>query len=779
LISSVNNYWIYKINPPSKMKHVIGILLLNAMLLCINANATNYYFSSSTGNDSRSTAQAQSSSTPWKTLSKLNSIFSTLKGGDIVYFKRGDVFYGSITVGKSGSSGAPITFDAYGTGSKPIITGLTAISSWTSLGSGRYSNTLSSGLSSLNVVVVNGAFQPIGRYPKATATNGGYLTVSSFSGNTSISSSQLSGIPSFVGGQVVIRKVHWILDKGTVNSQSSSSVSYSSGGYNASTGFGFFFQNHVNACTSQGDWCYTPSSKKITVYWGSSAPPANTVQAATIDVLVTLSSRSYITFNNLAFVGSNSKTFSMIACSYVTINACDFSYAGIDAINVNSTSSHLTVSNCTGKWTNNDFLNAGGSTYWTVTSNTVTNTGSKAGMGSSGDGTYTALYNIGANSKAQYNNIINTGYTAIDFRGSSISILNNFVDTFCRVKDDGGALYSYTGSTPIVYSQRTVSNNIVLDGGGAGAGTTTTNSDAYGVYMDNLSSNVTISGNTIANCGSAGIFLHANHSMTVTNNTLYNDVQTGGYGQVLVHQESFGLVRNLTFTGNIVVSKMSTEVVAYYWSNALDLNLFGTFDNNYYCRPMNENSSTFAVNKSSGLSNTNLGGWQSISTMDVHSKKSPKTITNVSSLRFEYNATNSNKTVSLGASYMDMKGTTYASSITLAPYASAVLVLSSGTSTKAVANTTEVLSAVPLQPSFMVTPNPVVNNFAIELNNEHTGKMNVQIVNESGQVMRSLMLNKDQTSTRLTMPASDLPTGVYFVHVQVGDWSDVKKILKQ
>src|SRR6185295_9514322 len=282
-----------------------GILFLTAMLLTVNAGATNYYFSSSSGDDNRSSTQAQNSATPWKTISKLNSIFSTLKGGDIVYFKRGDVFYGSITVSKSGSSGLPIKFDAYGTGNKPIITGFTAIGSWTSIGSGRYQSVLSGGLSSLNIVAINGIFQPIGRYPKKTATNGGYLTVSSFSGNTSVSSSQLSGLPGFTGGQVVIRKNHWIIDKGTVTSQSSSSVSYSGGGYSASNGFGFFFQNHINACTTTGDWAYDPSTKKVTIYYGSSAPPANAVQAATIDALVTLSSRSYISFNNLAFVGSN------------------------------------------------------------------------------------------------------------------------------------------------------------------------------------------------------------------------------------------------------------------------------------------------------------------------------------------------------------------------------------------------------------------------------------------------------------------------------------------
>src|SRR5690606_20570229 len=80
--------------PRNTMRQIIIQLTLALLVVFAGheALASSYYFSQSTGDDSRSVAQAQSPETPWKSIEKLNSIFHTLKPGDVVYFKRGDVF---------------------------------------------------------------------------------------------------------------------------------------------------------------------------------------------------------------------------------------------------------------------------------------------------------------------------------------------------------------------------------------------------------------------------------------------------------------------------------------------------------------------------------------------------------------------------------------------------------------------------------------------------------------------------------------------------------------
>jgi hypothetical protein len=170
-------------------KSLLGYFLTLTLFLCLisNANGKNYYFSTSTGVDTRTSTQAQNPATPWKTITKLNSFFSSLLPGDSVLFKRGESFYGKIIVAKSGNASLPIVIGAYGTGARPEITGFTTLSSWTNEGAGIYSKIISCE-SKPTFVSINGMQTPMGRYPNA----GAYLTVDSHISNISISDAALN-----------------------------------------------------------------------------------------------------------------------------------------------------------------------------------------------------------------------------------------------------------------------------------------------------------------------------------------------------------------------------------------------------------------------------------------------------------------------------------------------------------------------------------------------------------------------------------------------------------
>ncbi len=92
-----------------------------------------------------------------------------------------------------------------------------------------------------------------------------------------------------------------------------------------------------------------------------------------------------------------------------------------------------------------------------------------------------------------------------------------------------------------------------------------------------------------------------------------------------------------------------------------------------------------------------------------------------------------------------------------------------------------VLSAAPegsLTPSLSLFPNPAQDNFILSIDNNQMGKMLVQIINPSGQISKTYSLNKGTQSSTNTLDISDLPTGVYSIRIQIGDWSAIRQLVK-
>ena len=319
-------------------------------------------------------------------MNKLNSFFLTLKPGDSVLFKRGDTFYGTITVNASGTSSSPIVLGAYGTGNKPVITELVTLSGWTSLGGGIYeSSAISNAGAAVNMVTVDGNIQQIGRYPNADAANSGYLTYQSHSGQTSITSNQISGVPNFTGGEVVIRVKRYLMDRCVITGQTSTTISYTAASSAAPTdGCGFFFQNHINTLDKFGEWYYNPKTKKIDMYFGSNNPSSHTVQCSTLDKCITGQGKKYIIFDNLMLNGANTNAFDYLSGSNINITNCDILYAGKGGIYIHS-ASFVKIDNTTVKSCNNDgiFLQnfSTGIIHNSVTNCVINNIGTLAGMG--------------------------------------------------------------------------------------------------------------------------------------------------------------------------------------------------------------------------------------------------------------------------------------------------------------------------------------------------------------------------------------------------------------
>jgi uncharacterized repeat protein (TIGR02059 family) len=599
---------------PLKNALIIILLIINTI-----ASATDYYISSS-GNDANN---GLSSSTPWKTIAKINSAFSIMKPGDRILFNRGDVFTGQITLTQSGSATDKITFDAYGVGNTPVIQGNIDIISWTRFNGNIWVADCPQLGSTVTNFLINGKSQQIGRYPNVDATNKGYLTINSHVGNTQLTSTSLTSSPNWTGAEAVVRSARWVLDRVPIQSHQGNVLIFSSSTtYDIKDNYGFFIQNHLNTLDQQGEWYFNSADKKMYLY-SSIDPNSMKTEASAFASTFMASNQSYFSIENIEFKGSFKKNINILNSSYVEMKYNIISESGADAVyfvdcnNINYEKNKIINTNGNGL----AFYNC---KNIVAISNEIHNIGLRAGMSNGYNGVI--MYYQVKNCTFENNIIDSVGYNGVFFGGDSITIRNNVITNFCMTLDDGAGLYT-SGDEILKFHNRTLQNNLVVNGIGAGNGTDDPISTAAeGIYMDDLTTNVELINNTVA-YSSRGIFIHNSNNISIIGNTLY-----GNKTQILFVHDQIAPTYPITrcnVNGNIFFSKLKSQVVADFRTIDNGIPNFGTFDNNYYCRPIDDDVTIYAeyFGNLGTISNfMNLEKWQSTFNYDLNSKKSPYTI---------------------------------------------------------------------------------------------------------------------------------------------------------
>ena len=599
--------------------YVLAALILVFCFGAKSSYAINYYFSSTGGNDAYTALQAQNSATPWKTLNKLTTITQVLKAGDAVYFKRGDIFEGSITVATSGIENLPIIFGAYGTGNKPVISGLQRLNNWKSVGNGIYENDWTRDGTQL---IINNKQQAMGRYP-----NQGYLTYQSHTANTSITGNQLASSVNWTGAEVVIRKNRWIIDKSLITSHSGNTFNYATGTKDEPTnGYGYFIQKSKQTLDQIGEWYFDNARKKMMVFFGTQLPSSSVIRSSSINTLVSIKNFNYIRFENLAFVGASINAFQISNAKNVSIKNCAIDLTGHEAI-LGSYSPNLKIENL---YINNSLCGAInldlGCTKAIIFKSIINNTGLIAGLGKSGPGTYEAITSFGDDAVIEQNIINNTGYTGIYFGGNSSIAKNNYINNFCLIKDDGAGIY--VGDWSRTFNKKII-GNIILNGIGNSSGTNQPASlQAEGIYIDDLSQSVSVIKNTVSQCANNGIKIHNAKDINIFGNLLYNNGV-----QLRLEQDHYlptsTYIRNNHIKGNIFFSKDENQLAAKISSHQDDIVVFGVLDSNAYCRPFNDLATinaTFVRNGAWMNQSYDVANWKTAFGKDASSTKSPLTI---------------------------------------------------------------------------------------------------------------------------------------------------------
>jgi parallel beta-helix repeat protein len=593
------------------------VLLLSGLLLCagLAAGATTYYVSSISGNDAYSAAQAQNQATPWRTIAKVNSIFGTLNPGDAVMLQAGSVFTGPLLVTRSGTASQLITISTYGSGAAPVISGFANLSGWVSVGGNIWQAACTGCGVAVNMVAIDDSSQYMGRYPNVGAGDGGYAQVQSFVGTTSITDSHLGSGPNWTGAQVVIRKNHWIIEADNILSQSGNTITYQNQcAYEPTVKFGYFIQNSVKTLDVNGEWYYDPVAKKMNLY-STTNPAGFPVQASMIDTLVTANYVQYVHLNGINFIGANKSGMSFLNSNFISLTNCSIRFSGIDAID-GLNSNNMNVDYVTIDYSNSNAIVLTGNGNM-VQDCTIQRTAIFPGVRGNPLNDYQAILINGNNNLVTHNSVKKTGYSGICFQGTSNTVINNLVDTYCFVKDDGGGIYTWEGNLDNTQSKVTgwITGNIVVNGITIPAGTDRIQAGiAHGIYLDENTTECYVTGNTVWHC-TAGVFYQDSRNCTVQNNTLFDNRD----GQIIMrHNTATGILSGNDVSGNFAVTYPNTEY-AVEASSIGTVSILGTYGNlhdNYYAQIAS--SSTFYLLAFSGLNTTgSFGSWQTTYGKDV------------------------------------------------------------------------------------------------------------------------------------------------------------------
>lgn len=409
------------ITPKLIMKNLISLLIF--FFICKFSFAIDRYVSPN-GND---LAAGTTPLSAWQTLSKVNSSFASFSPGDRILFERGGTWYGALTITRSGSSGAPITIGAY-TGAlgnaKPLITGFTTISNatWSTAGTNLWTHSAAVTDANLtNMVTIGGAAIEMGRWPNKNTQP--YRTIGSIVSGVSITDPTLSGTPDWDGGQLVIRKVAWVIGRETITNHTGTTITYANNSpYGGSPGYGYFIENHILTLDQQNEWYWNNSTKKLTVY--STTSPLN-VKVSSRDILININQFDYITVDNIAFEGANVAAINFGGAAgqsiFTTITNCSFDLMGRDAIyGTNNNLCTINSNTIYRSWNNGIYLEneSDSSRNATVKFNNIRVCGISAGMGFLSESarysfSHSGIVVLGDNANIRENVLDSIGYNPI------------------------------------------------------------------------------------------------------------------------------------------------------------------------------------------------------------------------------------------------------------------------------------------------------------------------------------------------------------------------------
>ena len=386
------------------------------------------------------------------------------------------------------------------------------------------------------------------------------------------------------GTTVRIRTNAWTIEEVKTNGYSGSRLSLATPSlYPITTGWGYYLLGQLWMLDSPGEWFYDKVSQTAYVWMPDGAAPAAPLLATYLPVGIESAGRQHTIFDGIAVrnvgVGANMRSTSGVVLRNARIE--NTAGAGVDA---SGGAGNLVDQNVISR-TGGDAITAVDYILPTATGMQITNNRiDQSGVLVSGNTVLSLPTASGAAIRAGYkatvigNTLRDTGYVGVWMLGQS-SVRNNYISGACTVVDDCGAIYTSGSGNGSV-----IANNIIdrthgsVNGKPAAAGLT----QGQGIYLDDLTSGVTVEGNTVM-FADYGIHMHNAANNLVQGNKLFgNRLAQLWMQEQTTRTRATGDIYGNTIRANQFVPTEATARGFQQQSVVSSTALFGSFDFNRY-----------------------------------------------------------------------------------------------------------------------------------------------------------------------------------------------------
>lgn len=579
------------------MKNIFLLLLLSTGLAG-PAAATDFYLAAN-GSDANA---GTSSALPWQTLAKLSAELSGPSGtnsvsvqpGDRIFFRRGDTFRG--TVALQAFNNFNLTFDAYGAGALPILSGAVPVAGWTPAGGGVWQATLAQ---PVQYLYAGGQLQTLARYP-----NTGYLYATASTG-TSVEAPQIQAAGlNFDGASACLRENDYTVNRQVVTATSGSRVQWGSAIGAPTVGANFYFDNKRTLLDAATEWYYDGGTQ--TLYY----QPAAGTDPNTLALEACVAGQGFRGIDNRSGI-----TIQNLDLRYYAEYGIRLPGASDNVRILNNRISHTTTALVLGGAGGRVWDNAVTDSYrdglvlvnlagGSASRNTVRRTGTRFGLNRPGftGGYYTSGIDLifgGMGAVIDRNLVEDAGYVGIRFNGSGVLIEKNVINNTLLNMADGGAIYCFGPESNTCTIRDNFINNVVGDHNGSPGGI------ALGVYFDNASYGHKLLHNTVADVSSGGgILVNAgSYGHTIRQNTTYNCTMT------FADWQAANPIINNRVARNTFYSLHESQAALQLTSTSNRWNMLSA-DSNAYCNPF----SRFVASRGDFGSSTPyaLPAWQAL-----------------------------------------------------------------------------------------------------------------------------------------------------------------------